>query len=77
MSQHFRSHSTENFQLDLIRMLINWAEIPDDPHGPDMRNMLAAAEGVIQALREKLASGYGAVPGPRLGYALFSTSLRS
>ena len=57
MSQHFRSHSTENYQLDLIRMLVNWAEVPDDPHGPEMRNMLAAAEGVIQALREKLASG--------------------
>jgi len=51
MSQHFRSHSTENYQLDLIRMMVNWAEIPDDPHGPEMRNMLAAAEGVIQALR--------------------------
>ena len=57
MSQHFRSHSTENYQLDLLRKLVDWAEVPDDPHGPEMRNMLAAAEGVIQALREKLASG--------------------
>ena len=57
MSQRFRIHSTENYQLDLLRKLVDWAEIPEDPHGPDMRNMLAAAEGVIQALREKLASG--------------------
>ena len=43
MSQHFRSHSTENYQLDLLRKLVDWAEVPDDPRGPEMRNMLAAA----------------------------------
>src|SRR5664279_4674191 len=25
----------ELYQLDLIRMLVNWAEVPDDPHGPE------------------------------------------
>jgi len=45
MSEHFRAHSTENYQLDLIRMLVNWAEVPDDPHGPEMRNLLARRRG--------------------------------
>jgi len=50
-------HSPEAAQLNYLRMLVDWAELPEEPDGEEMHTMLLLAVQRISDLRVKLDTG--------------------